>query len=485
MYQSPPNQPPNQPQGYPPQQQAYPPQQTAYPPQQTAWQQPLQQPWQQTMQQGYPPQQQAYPPQQQAYPPQQTMQQPYQQSAPPQPRRRPPRRKLNPFQLVVILAALAVCGWYLYTAFAPEAATTAVIRAGTLGARYSGDCLIVRNETPYDAEGVTSVTYIAEEGAVVQRGAKICQVFASGFSSRELRTLQDFRDQIRDYQREIIGKETTYDVKMVNVESDVVARAKEVRAMIAGTRGNMANQEKLLAAAIQARQDYIEDKYATDQRLSRLYADEAAQMQRIDSWTKLFVATGESLVSFYSDGYEYGLTSANYDSFTPAEVRDMYNGRKPEKTTIQKGKTTVYRTIRDGEWHVLFLVDDTSWTPVDGGTYELKLERFENTTVNARVDSSARLGGELLVRLTVKDSVLPVLYMRTCKAELGDYVATLCVPARAIKRMDDTDGVLVIDQDTNTQSFIPVNIVYRDGDDVYVSPVQQGPLREGMTVALF
>ena len=46
----------------------------------------------------------------------------------------------------------------------------------TLGARYSGDCLIVRSETPYDAEGVTSVDYEAEEGSLVHRGTNICNV---------------------------------------------------------------------------------------------------------------------------------------------------------------------------------------------------------------------------------------------------------------------------------------------------------------------
>ena len=161
----------------------------------------------------------------------------------------------------------------------------------------------------------------------------------------------------------------------------------------------------------------------------------------------------------------------------------MYNGQKPEKSTIQKGKTTIYRTVRDGRWYVLFLVKDSVWNPVEGQTYELMLERFENTTVMATVESFTRSGGELLVRLSVQGPVSPVLYMRTCQAELGDYVSTLCVPAKAIYRSGDTDGVVVVDG-TN-QSFIPVNIILRDGDYVYISAIQQGLLYEGQTVRLF
>ena len=55
------------------------------------------------------------------------------------------------------------------------------------------------------------------------------------------------------------------------------------------------------------RQDYIDSKYATDQRLSRLLDDEHAQQQRIDSWTKTYTNTSGSIVSFYTDGYEYSL----------------------------------------------------------------------------------------------------------------------------------------------------------------------------------
>lgn len=404
------------------------------------------------------------------------------QMTPPQPPK-PPKKKLNILQLLILLAAFGFAIWYLVKTLAPAASPYATITAGTLGARYSGDCLIVRNETPFDAEGVTSVDYKAEEGSLVQRGDTICNVYSSSLSTKEVTALQDYRDQIRDYQLQLLAAETTYDAKMARVESDVLSRAREVREMIAGARGSLINQEKLLDAAIDARQQYLKQKYSSDQRLSRLYDDELSQEQRIQSWTKAYAATQEGLVSFYSDGYEYSLTAANYDTFIPSDVRRMYNGYKPEKSTTDKGKTTIYRTVRDGMWYVLFLSDDSTWTPVDGQTYELKLERFENTTVMATVESSTRSGGELLVRLSVSGSVKPVLYMRTCQAELGDYVSSLCVPSRALIRQDDMDCVVVVDG--ANQSLIPVNILLRDGDNVYITAIQQGLLYEGQTVLLF
>ena len=393
------------------------------------------------------------------------------------------KKKLSRFQLLIILIAVVSAAVYIVTALMPAQSKYGTISAGMLGAHYTGDALIVRDETPYESESVTNIEYMAEEGKVISRGMTICQVYSSGYSTKEMTTLQDDRDQIRDYQRTLIDSESAYDAKMERVEADALTRAKEVREIISGVRGNLSNQESLLKAAITARQDYINSKYATDQRLSRLLDDEQAQQQRIDSWTKQYVASMDTLVSFYSDGYEYGLTIENYSTFSPAEVRKMINGEKPAGASSSKTKTTIYRTITDGHWVVLMLVNDDDWNPITGQTYELQLERFENTVVNATVESFTRSGGELLVRLVVEASVEPVLYMRTCSVTLGDYVSTLKVPSRAIYRQDEMDGVVVVDG--SYEVFVPVQVVYTSGSDTYVTAVTQGLLYEGMTVLLF
>ena len=405
------------------------------------------------------------------------------QMTPPQPPK-PPKKKLNAFQILIMVVVLGAAGWYLYQTLAPAAATTAVIQSGRLGARYSGDCLIVRDETPYDAEGVTSIDYIAAEGSMLYPETKICNVFASSFSTKEMMQLQDYRDSIRDYELELIAAETTYDAKMARLDAEVIDRAKEFRQMMNGQNGNMLTQETLLSSAISARQTYVVDKFSTEQRLSRLIEDEKNQQQRIDSWTKLFISTGVGIVSFYTDGYEYALNASTFDRFSPAEVRSMYEGRIPERTMVQKGRTTIYRAVRDGSWYVLFLAKNgENWNPVQGQTYELKLERFENDPLNATVVSCTRAGGELLVRLRVDSPVDMVLYTRTCEGELGDSVSTLMVPARALYAYDNMVGVVVVDGSNNV--FVPVNVLLEDGDNVYITAIQQGFLTEGMTVVLF
>ena len=386
-------------------------------------------------------------------------------------------------QIMLVVLVLAFAIWYLVTALTPESSPYATITAGVIGSRYTGDCLIVRDESPFDAEGVSSVDYIAEEGSYVTRGTTVCNVYSSGFSTREMITLQDYRDQIKEYQMKLLKAQVRTDTQMEKLESEVLTRAREVRELIGGARGNMNNQESLLAAAIQARQNRLKELYSEDQRMTRLYDDEQSQLQRISSWTKQYGAQQEGLVSFYSDGYEYGLTTTSYDQVTPAEVRSMVNGRKPTDDLSAKGKTTIYRLVRDNHWIVLMLIKDTNWNPVEGAVYELKLENFKDTMVSARVLSFTRTGGELEVRLDVMSEVKPILYIRTCTGVLGDNVTSLTIPVKALYTQDNMPGVVVVNGDY--QFFIPVNVIDKRDGLVYISPIQQGVLYEGQTVRLF
>ena len=416
-----------------------------------------------------------------------TMQQPMQEM----PRRRRKRKKKpagkGGGQFWKVLVALVIIGggaWYfLKDMVGTQAQSTAVVEAGTLGTSYTGDALIVRNETAYDEEGVQYIDYVAQEGSVVYRGDVICYVYSTGYSTKEMTALQDCRDAIKDYQQTLLKSETNFDQKMIRLETEVIERGLEVRSLVQGARGNLGNQETILETAINQRQSYFRSKYSSDMRLSRLYDDETNQQRRIDSWINQTVATQESIVSFYTDGFEYALPPSEYEKYTPSEVRAMINGQRPETSTAARGRTNLYRLVKHNNYAVLMLVRNTNWNPVEGTTYKLVLEQFTNTVVDAQVLSFTRSGGELLLRLAVIGDVRDVLYMRTCQAQLGEYVDCLLVPEGALYTQNNATGVVVVSE--SAQNFVPVTVHRQENGKAYVSPVQTGLLTAGQTVRLF
>ncbi|MEG0493044.1 MAG: HlyD family efflux transporter periplasmic adaptor subunit [Clostridia bacterium] len=390
--------------------------------------------------------------------------------------------------LVVAVAAIGGIAFYFYQSMKPAAQATATIEMGTLGTSYTGDALIVRNETAYDEEGVQSIDYIAQEGGVVYRGDVICYVYSTGYSTKEINVLQDYRDQIKNYQRTLLKGETAYDQKMAKLESDVVERGLEVRSLVQGARGNLVNQEKILQTAIKQRQAYFRSKYSSDMRLNRLFDDETTQQSRIDSWIKQKGAMEERIVSFYTDGFEHALTPAKFEQYTPVEVRAMMNGQKPAVSTASRGRTDLYRLVKQNNYAVLMLIKDNTWNPIEGNTYKLVLEQFSNTVVEAKVISFTRAGGELLVRLAVIGDVKDVLYMRTCQAQLGEYVDCMVVPESALHKQTDDSGAVstgVVLVTGTEQYFVPVKIQRQEGGKAYISAIQTGVLTAGQTVRLF
>ncbi len=419
--------------------------------------------------------------------PTQPVRKPKKQKAPKPPKPPKQKKKKGGLKLILVLllvAALVGTGLYfLLFRGGSGKANTATIELDYLGNSLRGDALIVRNETAYDEEGVQNIDYEVEEGSVVYRGDPLCYVYSTGYSTGEMNTLQDYRDQINDYQQTLLSAETAYDQRMDMLETEVLERGLEVRSLVQGARGNLINQEKILATAITQRQNYFRSKYATDTRLSRLYDDENTQKQRIESWIKPKLAAQESIVSFYTDGFEHALSPELYESYTPSQVRAMINGEKPETSAAERGRIDLYRLVKKDNYAVLLLVNDKNWNPTKDGVYDLTLEQFTNTKVQAKVLSYARSGGELLIRLAVVDDVANVLYMRTCEATISESVQCMSVPEAAIHTQNDARGVVI--QQNGVPSFVPVNILQESDGKVFIQPIQAGVLAEGMSVQLF
>ncbi|MBQ8149818.1 MAG: hypothetical protein IJ041_04810 [Clostridia bacterium] len=403
---------------------------------------------------------------------------------------KPPRERkdggLNLKILLIVLLVAAAIGAAVYFLFLRDGGTTAntaKIEMAYLGNTYHGDALIVRNETAYNEEGVQNIEYKMEEGSVIASNDPLCHVYTTGYSTAEMNNLQDNRDQISDYQQTLLATETAYDQRMAMLETEVIDRGLEVRSLVQGARGNLTNQEKILAEAITERQNYFRSKYASDMRLSRLYDDENTQKQRIESWIKPKFGQQGLIVSFYTDGFEQALSPALFETYTPSQVRAMINGEKPETTAAERGRIDLYRLVKKDNYAVLLLIKDKTWNPTKDDVYELTLEQFTSTKVEAKVLSYARSGGELLLRLAVVDDVTNVLYMRTCEATIGESVECMTVPVSAIYTQNGAQGVVITQN--GVPSFVPVNVLSQSGGKAYIQAIQSGVLEEGMDVRLF
>ncbi len=397
----------------------------------------------------------------------------------------PPRRRNALLWLYIGLGLLilVLVVTTLSQMFGGQQQRTAVVTISEQGATYSGNALVIRNESVFQQENVSSVRYTAEEGAAVNRGDPICTVYTAGFSPKELTLLKTYRSQIKDYQRVLLGSANVPDAQLQRFETTVSERAQETQALVRGAQGNLLNQELLLKEAISQRHTYLRQKYVEDTKLSRLYDNENNQLQRIETWTKQFAASDNGIISFYTDGLEAALSPANIDAYSPQAVQDMFAGKVPEGFKRPKNTMDIYRLVRQYDWGALMLADDLSWTPVVGDEYQMLIESFESTMVPVTVASITKLGGNLLVRLKADSPIEPILYIRSARVQLSKSVITYSVPASALINQDGVIGVVV--QYLEGPYLVPVEVISQDATQAHVVPVNAGHLYEGLTVRLF
>jgi hypothetical protein len=380
--------------------------------------------------------------------------------------------------LIIVLGAVAASQF-----FGTQEQQTAVVTISEHGTTFSGRTLIVRNESVFQQENVSDVSYMAEEGSAVSRGDPVCTVYSTGFSPRELERLQSYRTQIKDYHKVLLDASTTPDSQLARLETMVMQRAQETQALVRGASGNLLNQEQLLKEAIANRHSYLKQKYIDDTKLTRLYDNENSQLQRIETWTKQFAATDNGIVSFYTDGFEGALNSTNYHAYSPQQVRSMLAGEIPQAAARPKNASDIFRLVRQYDWGALMLADDLSWNPVVGDQYRMLIESFESTTVRVTVESVTRSGGEMLVRLKADSAIEPILYTRSARVQLSKSVITYAVPASAIINQDGVIGVVV--QYKEGPYLVPIEVVSQDATQAHVVPVYSGHLYEGLVVRLF
>lgn len=383
------------------------------------------------------------------------------------------------FLFVVLCGFLYAC--YLVVGGMFE--KTAVIMAGNMGNQYHANAVIVRNETLTSAEGLTSITYYADEGEVVYKGNKIAEIYSTGYSQTDMNKLLNIRTQIKNYHKTLAASTYT-DLQLDRMDANVLQIASDIRSIARGkSTGNLLNLTRQMDTAMSSRQSYLRSKYSTDQTLTGLYQNESTLLKKIASWTVTYIADTDCIVSFYTDGYENAFSVETADDITAAQVRSVLNGEDPESTAAERGRTPVFRTVQNGQWYLMLLTNDKNWNPVEGQSYKVQLEGFDDTVFDATVTSFSRSGSELLVRMSVPSKVRTVLNTRTAQATVGElYVSGLQVPLNALRTQNNQLGVVLSD---NGGIFVPIQVVMQDNKNAVILPLSVGSLAEGQKVLLF
>jgi putative membrane fusion protein len=389
------------------------------------------------------------------------------------------RRVTGRFYVFLILIGIGV--YFVIRELAPLGSSEGIVTMAATSYSSQVDAVVVRDETVTSFEGSGQVVYVAAEGAQVTKGQEIADVYAAGYSEKEIQQLETVRQNIRAYHRSIL--DNIVDAKLEQLENAVQQKALEVKTLIREkTRGSLSNLEKDLQDAMQARQTYLNQNRRQDQKLTSLYEEETKRENAIASWRTAENAPVAGTVSFYLDGCERFLTPANLESMTVEDIQSVLAGRTPDTGTDTRLQKNIFRIINPDKWYVVLLSKDTSWNPVNGQMFTIQFDGFEGNAFTGKVVRMLKASGQVMAQLEMDTDIGPLLNKRYGKAEIGINLSGLSVPVKAITVVNGQQGVTV--QDVPGGTFVAVEVLSSDSENAIIQPLVDGTLSIGERVIL-
>lgn len=390
------------------------------------------------------------------------------------------RRRRVTGRFFVFIAILVIVVVLIVSPFLRVGVKEDMIFESTATYQQKLNCVLIRDESVVSSDSTVRVEYLAKESTLVGQGEPVANLFATGYSENLLTRLETTRQNIQSYHRTLLG--TIVDSNLDRMETIIDLVAMDFKNLVTQqTRGNLQNVTDQLKTAMVNRQEYLRQNKRDDTKLTKLYEEENTRLSGIQSWRKTSEASRDGVVSFYLDGYESDLTPALLDSLSPTDIQTVLAGGKLPHTDDIRADG-IYRLIDQDKWYVAVVDDSNVWNPVVGLKYYLQLEGFEDLSYTALVTNVQKAGGTVLAVLEIDQPIGPLLYQRSGKVTLSTSLSSLAVRGHALYNDNGQMGVWLYDTPGGT--FVPVEVLYNDGDNYLIQPLVDGALQVGQRVLI-
>ena len=376
----------------------------------------------------------------------------------------------------VFLLILLVGVFFLVRALTGSESTETSVFLWSSAVEQKMPCAIIREESVYESDSVVRVEYVAKENTEVSQGDNIVNLYTTGYSESLLTKLETTRQNIQAYHKTLLGTIVDTDLERLDTVIDMVAEDFKNLAT-QKTHGNLQTVIEQLETAMVNRQEYLRQNKRDDTKLTKLYDEENARLNSIQSWRKQATAETGGVVSFYLDGYENDLSPESVLTMTPSDIQRVINGENlgTKSETLKNG---IYRIVNQDTWYVAVISDVTTWNPVVGqDTWYIQFEGFDDLRYTASVVSVQKTDNRQMAVFEIDQPIGPLIYQRTGKAILSISLSSLAVTEDALDKQNGQVGVWLADVPGGT--FVPVDVLAVDSGNALIQPQAEGALQLG------
>lgn len=345
-------------------------------------------------------------------------------------------RKYNvkPRFYIFLVLILGLSAWGLFALlgfFSP-----AKIEWGRLSSSQSISAIVLRDETVVEAKEYGKLSCVATEGEPIAKDATVALMSLTGFSENDIVKLAKLQNDIKDYQQNNIIKASKY-ADLDTLNSKINEKMSQISGMaISRQTQGLAVAEQDLRTLINDRVAYMKTIVKADEPLDRMYQQEAALEEKINSTRKAVTAPLDGFVSYYLDGYESELTVASIDKMTPATMKalmnDILKNNKPFKSEITvAANQPICRIVSPAKWYAIVVTNAPENQLVQGTSREVTFDGMQKT-VNANVLKVMNEGRTSIAVLEISEGTKEMLSLRLINGHLGQDIEGFRVPLNMV-----------------------------------------------------
>lgn len=360
--------------------------------------------------------------------------------------------------------------------------SSVTIQQGSIEYETGRSAVIVRDEQVYSAENYGKAAFLASEGERVASGTPVAQVYKWGYNDTIMNELLDVQTKILQYQENNL-LQNVIDKDLIAINEGIAAQSAKISAIIGKTQeGDLISEEKAIKLMMDNKRQYLRDKVKADAQLEQYYSQEAGLLEKVDSWRNTLEAAEAGVVSFYFDGCEELLNAKNITQLTIKNINDIVGGSVISDTGSEETQRPLFRLVNNTRWYLLIISGDPIPELASGNSFEIAFGDYPDKQYIGRVvgNRTEQESGSIYV-IQIDDDIGPLLNVRRADARLHATFTGLKVPSSAVKTLDTTKGVYLIEN--NRKKFIPVTVLIdKDGYSIIQPENNAETLKAGQEI---
>lgn len=355
---------------------------------------------------------------------------------------------------VLLLLLLALLGVLIY--FLVGGGREGELTMSTMRLSRATKTVLVRDEVSVTIERYDKILFDVVEGAHVQTGDQIAQVFKWGYQEETMQSLLDVEKNIFDYQLSLIKGIVNPELDALNLQ--IQQKQNAIRSAVRGESiADMLTLEQELKALLNSRKELLRD-IQPDETLSSLYQQEEQQLTNLSTWKRdILNDVGEGVVSFYFDGYEQALSARKLDMINSDLVSGVLRGSGTVSNIDTTKESPLYRLIDPDHFYIAFLTDaSTPFRVTQGETYTVVFNGYADQPYTGTALAPILSGKQIVNLLEFNQPMNDLMGVRVVEASIMKDVTGLYVPLEAIEMREGMPGILRVAGDETAWTQVDV-----------------------------